>query len=175
MRGLVLTGPTGVGKSTAQRRLHDEHGFWTPRTCTTRAVTSAELDLLHVPEPDFLQSVRAGRIVFPATFGSAWYGWTQKDFSFMTTADGRAVLNVRPYTALVLQATLNSFVPVWLTINDEELARRRAGRHELRDTDLNLRTRRETQDREDLVYRPCFSHVCVADDTLIASLLAVTL
>lgn len=93
----------------------------------------------------------------------------------MRTADGRAVLNVRPYTALVLQATLDSFVPVWLTMNDEELARRRGGRHELRDTDLNLRARREIQDREDLVYKSCFAHVCAADDTLIDSLLALAL
>jgi guanylate kinase len=175
MRGLVLTGPTGVGKSTAQRRLRDEHGFWTPRTYTTRAVAATELDLLHVPEPDFLQSVRTGSIVFPAAFGSVWYGWKQEDFTFMRSADGRAVLNVRPYTALALQATLDSFASVWLTINDEELARRRSGRHEFRDTDLNLRTRREIQDREDLVYQPCFTHVCVADDTLIDSLLALTL
>lgn len=174
MRGLMLTGPTGVGKSTAQRRLRDKHGFWAPRTCTTRVVDAAELDLLHVPEPDFLQSVRTGSIVFPAAFGSAWYGWKQEDFTLMRTADGRAVLNVRPYTALVLHATLDSFVPVWLTTNDEELARRRSSRQELRDIDLDLRMRREIQDREDLVYRPCFTHVCMADDTLINSLLALT-
>jgi hypothetical protein len=122
-----------------------------------------------------MQLVRTGGIVFPAAFGTAWYGWKEEDFAFMRAADGRAVLNVRPYTALVLQATLDGFVPVWLTMNDEELARRRGRRQELRDTDLSLRARREIQDREDLVYEPCFTHVCVADDTLIDSLLALTL
>jgi guanylate kinase len=175
MRGIVLTGQTGVGKSTAQRCLRVEHGFWTPRTCTTRAIAAEELDLFHVPEPDFLHSVRAGSIVLPAAFGSTWYGWKQEDFALMRMASSRVVLNVRPYTALVLQATLDGFVAVWLTTNDEELARRRASRQEVRDTDIDLRLRRENQDKEDLIYQPCFTHVCLANDTLIASLLEFVL
>lgn len=171
MRGLLLTGPTGVGKSTAQLRLRSEHGFWTPRTCTTRGVGTADLDFDHVPEPEFLRRAKAGDIVLPARFGSAWYGWSREELSLLRSAPGRAALNVRPYTALILQAALDDCIGVWLTLDDEELAGRRAGRREARDIDFELRARREAQDKEDLTYKACFAHVFMADDTLIDRLL----
>lgn len=171
MRGLLLTGPTGVGKSTVQTRLRDDHGFWVPHTCTTRIVDSTDSDLLHVPEAEFLQAVHRGEIVVPACFGGIWYGWRNSDVKRMRTDDGRAVLNVRPYTALILQALLDEFTAVWLTLEPNELLRRRSGRQAPRDTNDRLRRQRESQDDDDLVYRPCFGHVYIADDDLLSKLL----
>lgn len=173
MRGLLLTGPTGVGKSTAQLVLHQQYGFWTPRTCTTRQVEAHESDFLHHSELDFLKAVRDSSIVLPASFGGEWYGWPAQDLHTLQHGSGRAVLNVRPYPALILQALLEDFTAVWLTVDDEELNRRRAGRLAVRDTNLQLRKERQTQDEADLVYRSCFGHVCTADDALVANLLAL--
>lgn len=136
MRGLLLTGPTGVGKSTAQAELHERHGFWVPRTCTTRRVESHESDLLHYSQPEFLDAVRAGKVALPASFGGKWYGWLAGDLHALQHGSGRAVLNVRPYPALILQALLEGFIAVWLTVDDDELSRRRAERFAARDTNL---------------------------------------
>jgi len=124
VRGLLLTGPTGVGKSTAQAELHERHGFWMPRTCTTRRVESHESDLLHYSQPEFLDAVRAGKVALPASFGGKWYGWLAGDLHALQHGSGRAVLNVRPYPALILQALLEDFIAVWLTVDDDELSRR---------------------------------------------------
>jgi guanylate kinase len=173
MRGLLLTGPTGVGKSTAQAVLREQHGFWVPRTCTTRTPEAGEPDLLHFPADRFLEAVRSGEIVLPASFGQEWYGWLTTDLNVLRQNDGRAVLNVRPYAALMLQALLPDFVAVWLTVDDQELSRRRSTRLAARDSDGALRQRRVTQDNDDLVYRPCFAHVYMADARLISNLLAL--
>lgn len=171
MRGLLLTGPTGVGKSTAQTVLREQHGFWTPRTCTTRVVEPNEPEFLHFSEAEFLTAVRAGDVVLPASFGAEWYGWLRVDLTALQHRAGRAALNVRPYPALMLQALLSGFVAVWLTVDGAELTRRRARRRAARDTDQVLRQRRQAQDEEDLIYKPCFAHVRMADDLLVENLL----
>lgn len=171
MRGLVLTGPTGVGKSTAQAVLHEHHGFWVPRTCTTRQAEVDESDLLRYSQSEFLEAVRTGKVVLPASFGGEWYGWLEEDLRALQQDDGRAVLNVRPYAALMLQGLLKNIIAVWLTLDDDELSRRRSGRFAARDINRRSRERRKTQDDSDLIYRHCFAHVRTADDTLIASLL----
>lgn len=171
MRGLILTGPTGVGKSTIQSQLREEHGFWAPRTYTTRFVEPNDRDLIHVPSDHFMQAARDGAILLPVTFGGNWYGWLKDDVDVLRSERARAVLNVRPYPALILQALMPSLIAVWLTLEPAELARRRAQRHAARDDDPLVRTRREVQDAEDLVYMPCFKHTCAADDRAVHMLL----
>lgn len=151
--------------------LCEHHGFWVPRTCTTRVVESHETDLLHFSSPDFLDSVRIYKVVLPAWFGGEWYGWLAEDLQKLQQDTGSAVLNVRPYPALILQALLKDFVGVWLTLDDGELSRRRAERLAPRDTDIQWRMNRQRQDDIDLIYKPCFAHVLEADDGLLANLL----
>ena len=126
MRGLILTGPTGVGKSTAQSALQKLHGFWVPRTCTTRQIEAAEKkEMVPYSHDGFLEAVRAGSIVLPTSFGGQWYGWLAADLLALKYDSGQAVLNVRPYPALLLQGLLEDFRAVWLTLDQSELARRR--------------------------------------------------
>jgi guanylate kinase len=173
MRGLILTGPTGVGKSTAQLTLKMAHGFWVPRTCTTRQVETDETDLVAYSEDTFLEAVRAQEIVLPTCFGGRWSGWLTTDLHALRQNPGRAVLNVRPYPALLLQALLSDFRAVWLTLDESELARRRSSRFADRDTDAEARKRRRMQDESDLIYRGCFSHIFVADEGLVGNLLGL--
>lgn len=171
VRALLITGPTGVGKSTAQEILRREHGFWVPRTCTTRPVEVHETDVVHFDESDFLAAVRGREVLLPAAFGSNWYGWFTADLQLLLTQPGRAAVNVRPYTALVLHALLPDSIAVWLTLDDDALAERRGARGQERDVDAVLRERRHAQDLEDNVYQPCFAHVIRADDSLLPALL----
>lgn len=174
MGGLVLTGPTGVGKSTAQRRLCEDFGFWTPRTRTTRQIAAAESEMLHVPEAVFLEQVRAQELLLPALFGENWYAWTRDDIAKLKAGEGQAVLNVRPYTALVLQGLCVDLAAVWLALPPLELSQRRASRGAARDKDESLRKVREAQDLDDSIYESCFSHVLRADDSLLDRLLALS-
>jgi guanylate kinase len=173
MRGLILSGPTAVGKSTAQATLREQHGFWAPRTCTTRQIEIHEPDLIQYSHDNFLGAVRACNIVLPTSFGGEWYGWLASDLKMLKHDPGRAVLNVRPYPALLLQGLLENFRAIWLTLDDAELARRRSGRSASRDIDPDLQQRRRAQDQSDSVYRECFSHVCIADEMLVVNLLGL--
>ena len=154
--------------------LRGQCGFWVPPTYTTRGVERDDLDLIHVEQEAFLSDAKAGQIVLPASFGGVWYGWHKRDLDTMRDGDGRAVLNVRPYTALILEALLDGFVGVWLTIDDAELSVRRTVRGATRDTDAISRSLRDERDREDSVYQQCFENVLVAEDGLIQKLLELT-
>jgi guanylate kinase len=173
MDGFLLTGPTGVGKSTVQEQLRDRHGFWVPRTCTTRYVEPSERDATQYEPDAFFAAVLAGEVVLPASFGDQWYGWRASDFRVLREEPGQAVLNVRPYTALALQPFLPSFVAVWLTIDEQELSRRKASRRATRDINRLAVAPRQAQDDQDLVYRPCFANVYMADDNVVSRLLAL--
>lgn len=174
MKGLLLTGPTGVGKSTLQATLRTEHGFWVPRTCTTRSVEADERDVTRFDDDVFLSAVRGGDIVLPAFFGGHWYGWLREDLDALSSRAQPAVLNVRPYAALMLCALAHNLVAVWLALEEGELQKRRAGRRAARDTDLTTRMRREAEDDNDLVYKPCFANIVTADESAIARLLELS-
>lgn len=158
MRGLAITGPTGAGKTTIQRHLVDDHGFWTPSNLTTRSVAEHEVGVEHVEEANFNRGVIDNKIVIPFQFGGAWYGWSSPDYSRLLRQDSNAaVVNVRPYTALVLSATIPDLLPVWLFAEPELMAERRTRRGESRDLD-ELRARREALDELDLEYVRLFKH-----------------
>ncbi len=173
MRGLILTGPLGVGKSTAQRSLVLDHGFWTPETITTRLVDDGEVGMGHRTPGTFVKQVRSGELVLPTRFGSQWYAWTKRDVAMISRASGRAVLNVRPSTALTIAGLMPSFIPVWLWASEEVLAARRTSRALARDLDQDFRLIREAADQEDRAYEPLFARRAEADPSLIPRLVAM--
>lgn len=171
MPGLILTGPLGVGKTITQRRLVAEFGFWTPATYTTRQVEQHDVGFVHVSVEDFESGVADGRYVMPAWFGGAWYGWLTADLHRISNpTSGNVVLNVRPYTALLLAAFVPSLIPVWLWTDADELTRRRPGRGAVRDTDQTAHER-EAQDVEDQAYGSLFRIKVKVDESVIPSLL----
>jgi guanylate kinase len=171
LRGLILTGPLGVGKSTAQRRLILDHGFWTPETVTTRSVDEDELRMTHRTEATFIEQVRVGELVMPTRFGSQWYAWLREEVAMIRGTGGTAVLNVRPSTALTLAALLPDLIPIWLWVNDQVLTERRSARTLSRDLDESYRRLRETADDEDRAYRPLFARRAEANASLVPRLL----
>jgi guanylate kinase len=155
VQGVLLSGSTGVGKTTLQDRLVSEHGAWTPRTYTTRQVAPHESGVEQLTADEFGERVRSLAIVLPHHFGGAWYGWPAEDLDRLRAPGRLAALNVRPYTALALAALIPDLLPVWLHEAAEVLSRRRAARAELRDTD-ELASLRLKADQDDIVYAALF-------------------
>lgn len=173
-KGLALAGALGVGKSYLQRELVTKHGFWTPRTITTRKVDKGEPQLQQVSPEQFKESVRAKRSVIPIAFAGTWYAWLCEDFKYFRATEGRmAILNVRPYTALLLSAMVEQMVPVWLWLPPEHLEERRASRGADRDHG-RLGQARETQDQAELDFQGFFPNRVVAGIDAVSELLRIS-
>lgn len=174
MKGLILTGALGAGKTTAQRGLVDNYGFWTPRTVVTRQVLPAETELSQVELEAFRVGVLKGEYVLPARFGGHWYAWVSADFETLCKPSDRcAVLNVRPYTALVLSTIFRELTPVWLSIDEGERARRLSARAQVRDVEQAQFTERAHSDAEESDYEPLFHYRVLSGPGLIEALLSV--
>ncbi|WSQ10355.1 hypothetical protein OG604_22810 [Streptomyces sp. NBC_01231] len=171
MRGLILTGPLGVGKTTAQRILIEQYDFWSPSEATTRKAEERESHLTTHSLDTFTALVKARKLAFPMEFAGNWYAWHSEDLTRMMNEPGKAVVNVRPYTALAMSAILPDMLPVWLWLPDEELMRRRLSRTDQRDRDESMRMRREVRDAEDAGYERMFDRRYQAQPDLIKNLL----
>ncbi len=172
MHGFAITGGLGAGKTTVQRRLVSEFDFWTPRTLTTRSTEASETELEQISHGRFLRLAGSGDIVLPCYFGGIWYGWLRADIERLREGDGRAVLNVRPYTALLLGTLVSGVLPVWLLATNEEMTSRRRRRGELRDL-AGMEERRAERDAEDSAYRELFRYRVRASPSVYDELLSL--
>ena len=75
---LVLSGPSGVGKTTVARRLLDENkNLKRVVTCTTRGAREGEvdgLDYYFLDESDFLERLESGKFLEHAVVYGKYYG-----------------------------------------------------------------------------------------------------
>src|SRR3954468_4054541 len=100
--GLILSGLTGVGKSTLQDLLL-ERGFWSPHLFTSREVDSTEASsTTHLDHDALVRGIHRETYVAPMIFAGQLNAWSDDDFARLRQDSSRAVLNARPYTALLL-------------------------------------------------------------------------
>lgn len=164
-QGVIISGLTGSGKSTAQRELL-RSGCWSPTLVTSRQVDGAEADLVcHLPQTDLARGVLRGELVAPIIFAGDLYAWSKPDFSRLRTDPRGAVLTVRPYTALLLFAAIEGLIPVWLDVDEDERQRRLTARRASRDQNSVAAKRRLAQDNEDALYRELFKIRLPSDST----------
>ncbi len=75
---LVLSGPSGVGKTTVAQHVLSRYGGSFSVSATTRAPTAKErdgVDYHFIDEPTFQQWIDEGRFLeFAQVFGRSWYG-----------------------------------------------------------------------------------------------------
>jgi guanylate kinase len=154
--GVLLSGLTGVGKSTLQDALL-RAGCWTPKLVTTRNTEDTERSIVeHLPHSELLLQLQAGELVAPVFFGGSLYAWPRSDFDRLRTNPSGAVVSARPYTALLLSATNPKLIPIWLDLGEDERLQRLTKRDNARDKDASVVAQRLSKDTEDLLYRELF-------------------
>ena len=92
---MIISGPSGVGKTTLIERLNEKFDFTFSVSATTRQRTKHETDgveYFFLDEPTFEQWVEEGKFLEHAcVFGRYWYG-TPKEPIEKNMAEGRIVL-----------------------------------------------------------------------------------
>lgn len=163
VRGVILTGRLGVGKTTALVLLRQAYGVVVPQTTTTRTVSSTDVALCHLPVAEFTALVRAGRLQLPMIAGRYLYAWDVSELDLIRTAP-RVAIAVRPYTALLISAFVPDLQPVWLDVDEGTREQRLLARSEDRDDAAKELPRRRVFDSEDARYQPFFTTVVDASN-----------
>jgi guanylate kinase len=91
---LVVSGPSGVGKSTITNKLRSDSRFWISVSVTTRPIRVGEIDGLSyhfVDEEKFQSMIEADEFLEWAEFAGAKYG-TPKDAVFKALDEGKNVI-----------------------------------------------------------------------------------
>ncbi len=165
-RLIVLSGPSGVGKSTVVRHLRDFPtdwpGLWLSVSATTRSPRAGEVDGTHysfLSDAQFDQEISRDAFLEWANFAGYRYG-TPRDSVARELSAGRDVLleidlqGARQVRASGIEATLVFLAPPsW-----EELVRRLTGRGT---EDEGVIERRLAHAREELAAQEEFDHLIV--------------
>lgn len=78
---LVVSGPSGVGKSTITNRLRTDQRFWISVSVTTRSIRTGEvdgIDYIFVAENEFNQMIKDNQFLEWADFAGSKYGTPKK-------------------------------------------------------------------------------------------------
>ena len=152
-RGLlvVISGPSGVGKTTIAHAVKERLGAAFSVSATTRAPSDQEqdeVDYHFLSEEEFRSMVEAGELLeYAQVFGKDWYGTPRRPVEEAIATGGIIILDIDVQGALQIRRAMpEAFLIFILPPSDEELMRRLRGRG--RDDEAAIQRRLEEAQRE---------------------------
>ena len=162
---VVISGPSGTGKTTICQALVERYGYPLSESATTRAPRSGETDGVEYRFMDreaFLKEVECGGFIEHSEHFGNLYG-TPAAVVKEALADGKTILlEIDVNGARQVKETLPQAFFIFLVAPDaEEMERRLRGRHT--DSEASIRTRLQ---RADMEIGMRVNDVCVVNDDL---------
>ena len=163
---LVISGPSGTGKSTVIGHLMDiRPGLEFSVSATTRAPRPGEEDgreYFFVTHERFAEMVENGEMLEHATFVGNSYGTPRSQVEDRLEQGITVILDIEVQGAAQVKAAMPEAVTVFLAPPSlEELERRLRGRGT--ETEEKIRSRLETA-RQEMLLAPTYDHTVVNDD-----------
>ncbi|HSJ28700.1 MAG TPA: guanylate kinase [Acidimicrobiia bacterium] len=165
---MVVSGPSGVGKSTVLDALRSDVEFGFSISATTRDPRPSEVDGVHyhfVNRDRFLEMIDGGELVEWAEYGGHLYGTPVESVRRARAESGIVVLDIELEGAKQVRAAFPDAVLVWIEPTSfEELERRLRSRG---DTEEEAILRRLSRARRDMdLAESVFDHILVNDDVV---------
>ena len=165
-RLMVLSGPSGVGKSTVVRHLRDSLDawptLWLSVSATTRLPRSGEVDGVHysfLSDEEFDRQIESGAFLEWADFAGFRYGTPRESVSGQLAAGRDVLLEIDLQGARQVRTSGSEAILVFLAPPSwDELVRRLTGRGT---EDEGVIERRLAHAREELAAQEEFDHVIV--------------
>ncbi len=163
---LVISGPSGVGKSTILRRLSERIPFGFSVSATTRSPRPGEVDGTHyrfVDRGRFEAMIEAGELVEWAEYGGNLYGTPVSSIEAARRASPVVVLDIELEGARQVKNQFPDAVLVWVVPPSfDDLLERLRHRG---DTDIDAVERRLERAARDMHLAPSvFDHTIINDD-----------